>query len=223
MSMCQKMKWTLPLLYQGSLLGKFIVVTFQLAVQRHTTEGTSWFHSLDHIITELTERFGPIQQTKVKLLGLILSIITTCTYSHASVTEVRELYKPNLPSPHLLSTEFQRWQTKYSLVPSANRPSTLEGASQFCDKKDFPNIFTLLVIACILPVTMCETERSISQLKLLKMYTYLRSTRTKKRLGSLAVIKIHWDIVADLNFDKLVVDVANKHPRRMAIPCIFSD
>ena len=43
---------------------------------------------------------------------------------------------------------------------------------------------------------------------------------TEKRLSSLALIKIHRDIVADLDFDKLVVDFANKHPRRMALPCI---
>ena len=58
--------------------------------------------SLDHIITELTERFGPIQQTKVKLLGLIPSV--AATYPPASDTEVGELYKADLPSPHLLST-----------------------------------------------------------------------------------------------------------------------
>ena len=33
----------------------------------------------------------------------------------------------------------------------------------------------------------------------------------------------HRDIVADLDFDKLVVHFANKHPRRMALPCVFSD
>ena len=173
---------------------------------------------LDHITTELTQRFGPVQQTKVKLLGLIPSI--AATYSPASVTEVGELYKADLPSPHLLSTEFRRWKTKYSSAPLDNRPNTLEGALQSCDK-DFPNIFILLVIACTLPVTTCETERSNSQLKLLK--TYLRSTMTEKRLSSLALIKIHRDIVADLNFDKLVVDFANKHPRRLTLPCVFSD
>jgi len=174
---------------------------------------------LDHIITELTERFGPIQQTKVKLLGLIPSV--AATYPPASINEVGELYKADLPSPHLLSTEFRRWKTKYSSVPLDNRPNTLEGALQSFDKEDFPNIFTLLVIACTLPVTTCETERSNSQLKLLK--TYLRSTMTEKRLSSLALIKIHRDIVADLDFDKLVVHFANKHPRRMALPCVFSD
>lgn len=142
---------------------------------------------LDHIITELTKRFGPIQQMNVKLLGLIPSV--TATYPPASVTEVGELYKVDLPSPHLLSTEFRCWKTKYSSAPLDNRPNTLEGALQSCDKAVFPNIFILLVIDCTLPVTTCETERSNSQLKLLK--TYLRSTMTEKRLSSLALIKIH--------------------------------
>ena len=129
------------------------------------------------------------------------------------------MYKADSPSPHLLSTEFRRWKTEYSLAPLDNRPNTLEGALQSCDK-DFPNIFFTLY-SFMLPVTTCETERSNSQLKLLK--TYLRSTITEKRLSSLALIKIHRDIVVDLDFGKLVVDFANKHPRRMALPCVLSD
>lgn len=174
---------------------------------------------LDHITTELTTRFiGSNQQTKVKLLGLIPSIATT--YPNTSVTDVGELYKADLPSPHLLLPEFRRWKNKYSSVPLANRPTTLQTALQSCEKDDFPNIFILLLIACTLPVTTCETERSNSQLKLLK--TYLRSTMTETRLSSLALIKIHRDIVSELDYDKLVLDFANKHPRRMALPCIFS-
>ena len=102
------------------------------------------------------------------------------------------------------------------------RPDTLEKALLFCDRDDYPNIiFVLLVIACTLLVTTCEMERSNSQLKLLK--TYLRSTMTEERLSSLAVIKIHREMVADLDFDKLVVEFANRHPRRMALPCVLSD
>ena len=44
---------------------------------------------------------------------------------------------------------------------------------------------------------------------------------TEERLSSLAIIKIHRDMVANLDFDKLVVDFANKHPRRMALPCFY--
>ena len=29
-------------------------------------------------------------------------------------------------------------------------------------------------------------------------------------------------MVANLDFDKLVVDFANKHPRRSALPCVFT-
>ena len=44
---------------------------------------------------------------------------------------------------------------------------------------------------------------------------------SEERLSSLAVIKIHRDIVVNLDFDKLIVDFANQNPRRMALPCIF--
>ena len=67
----------------------------------------------------------------------------------------------------------------------------------------------------------CETERSNSQLKLLK--TYLRSTMTEERLSALAVIKVHRSMIEDLNFDQLVVEFANKHPRRMTLPCVLSE
>ena len=59
---------------------------------------------LDHITTELEGRFGPIHQTKVKLLGLMPSI--TATYPIASISEVGALYSADLPSSHLLTTEF---------------------------------------------------------------------------------------------------------------------
>ena len=132
------------------------------------------------------------------------------------------MYKADLPSYHMLSTEFGRWKLKYSSTPEARRPATLEKALQVCDKDNFPNISILLAIACTLPVTTCETERSNSQLKLLK--TYLRSTMTEgKRLSSLAMIKIHRTMIDNLDFDKLLIDFSNKHPRRMALPCVFLD
>ena len=46
---------------------------------------------------------------------------------------------------------------------------------------------------------------------------------TEERLNSLAIIKIHRVMVANLDFVKLVIDFANKQPRRMALPCVFTD
>ena len=121
---------------------------------------------LNHITSELDNRFGPSHQTKIKLLGLIPSI--AASYPLASVTEVGKMYKADLPSPHMLSTEFSRWKSKCFSTPKDHRPDTLEKALKVCDEDDYPNISALLVIACTLPVTTCETERSNSQLKLLK-------------------------------------------------------
>ena len=174
---------------------------------------------LDHITNEMQARFGPIHQTKVKVLGLVPTIAPT--YSLASIKDVSELYKADLPSPQLLSTEFNRWKIRCTSIPLDKRPNTLQAALQYCDKDAFPNIYVLLVIACTLPVTTCETERSNSQLKLLK--TYLRSTMTNERLSALAVIKVHRSMVEDLNFDQLVLTFANKHPRRMSLPCVLSE
>ena len=142
---------------------------------------------LDHITNEMQARFGPIHQTKVKVLGLVPTIAPT--YSLASIKEVSELYKTDLPSPQLLSTKYNRWKIRCTSIPLDQRPNSLKAALQYCDKDAFPNMYVLLVIACTLPVTTCETERSNSQLKLLK--TYIRSTMTNEHLSDLAVIKVH--------------------------------
>ena len=63
-------------------------------------------------------------------------------------------------------------------MPESNRPDTLHKALVECDEDCFPNIKVLLSIACTLPVTVCENERSNSQMKLLK--TYLRTTMSEE-------------------------------------------
>ena len=49
---------------------------------------------------------------------------------------------------------------------------------------------TLLVIACTLPITSAEAERSFSLMRRLK--TALRSTMAEEHLSDLAVIAIHY-------------------------------
>ena len=174
---------------------------------------------LDHITAEMKTRFGSIHQTKIKLLGLIPS--TAVSYAASSIRDVGELYRSDLPSPQLLPTEFNRWKMKFTSMSSSHRPDSLQAALQCCDEDAFPNLKVLLVIACTLPITTCETERANSQLKLIK--TDLRSTMAEERLAGLAMIKVHRRMVDDLDFDELIVTFANKHPRRMALPCVLSD
>ena len=71
-------------------------------------------------------------------------------------------------------------------------PSNAVEALEICDKEVFPNLHTLLVILCTLPVTTATAERSFSGLRRLK--TYLRSTMTHTRLTGLAHLNINRDI-----------------------------
>ena len=81
----------------------------------------------------------------------------------------------------------------------------------------FPNIFKLLQIGLIIPMTSNSAERSFSQLLIIK--TYLRSTMTQERLSNLAMIRINRDIPVDIGevIDKF--DVSKN--RKIKLNCRF--
>ena len=57
-------------------------------------------------------------------------------------------------------------------------------------------------IACAIPVTTAETERSFSCMKRVK--TYLRSTMGDDRLGDLSTLSINRERTAKLEMDEIV-------------------
>ena len=69
-------------------------------------------------------------------------------------------------------------------------PDNLLQALGTCDKDSFPNIHCLLVIACTLPISSAEAERSFSLLR--KIKSYLRSTMSEECLSDLSVIAMHY-------------------------------
>ena len=92
----------------------------------------------------------------------------------------------NFPSINL---SLMRWkdgngQTKQI---QGDIPNNLLQSLAVCDKDSF---HTLLVIACTLPITSAEAERSFSLMRRLK--TALRSTMAEEHLSDLAVIAIHY-------------------------------
>ena len=68
-----------------------------------------------------------------------------------------------------------------------------------CDQEFFPNIHTLILILCMLPITSAECERSFSTLRRLK--TYLRSTMSSKRESGLALMNINYH--RDINIEEV--------------------
>ena len=77
----------------------------------------------------------------------------------------------------------------------ADLPDTLMKSLVSADPDSFPNYKILPVLACTLPVTSAEAERSFSVLRLTKRH--LRSRLADKRFSALTVIKIHNSIHID--------------------------
>ena len=94
-----------------------------------------------------------------------------------STKEIQLLFwERDLPFPNSLLGEVRRWQSLWRAKSEegANLPHNLLLSFRFCDADAFPNIYRLLLIACTLPITSAEAERSFSLMRRLK--TYARST-----------------------------------------------
>ncbi len=79
----------------------------------------------------------------------------------------------------------------------------------------------LLKLSLTLPITSCESERSFSQLKLIK--TPLRATTTDNRLNGLAIMKLNRDKCDKIQLQHLVKSFSMLHPRRMKLPFLLDD
>ena len=170
---------------------------------------------LDHIIMFIDQQFSGSSITAVKLLGLVPSIL--CSSKPIDLGVCVNQYSSDLPSPELFEMEIQRWKNRYMPKQYKERPSSAADAIKECDKDMFPNIYILLQIACTVPVTSCEYERSASGLR--RLNNFMRASMGKDRLSSLALLHIHYDFCIDL--DKVVDSFAKLHPCRLEFECIL--
>ncbi|GBO25130.1 hypothetical protein AVEN_68204-1, partial [Araneus ventricosus] len=79
------------------------------------------------------------------------------------------------------------WKEKWSQEKSENLPKTAISSLEKCDKTFFPNIYILLKLLAVVPVSVATVERSFSSLRRLK--TYLRNTTSERTfLAGLTVL-----------------------------------
>ena len=163
----------------------------------------------DHIILELDDQFSSLTLRVSKLLGLVPSVIQESRVTAQQLTDLVDLYKDDLPSPQLFSSEFQRWKimVQNGRIAADSCASSLKA----CDPDDFPNLYMLLKIAATLPVTTCECERSISTMR--RLNNYMRCTMGESRLSSLALMHIKYDM--PVNLEEIVNLFEGLHPRMM--------
>ena len=119
-------------------------------------------------------------------------------------------WEKDIQFPKSLGNEVRRWKTLWQL---SNRelPNNLLLALGACDEDAFSNIHRLLVIACTLPITSSEAERSFSLVK--RMKTYSRSTMSEERFSDLAVIAMYYSERFDV--DEICQAFVKAHPRRL--------
>ena len=120
-----------------------------------------------------------------------------CCSSEVDLDEALQKYGQDLPSPELFAAEFSRWKRRFRDQPVDKLPSPAE-AIKVCDPDMFPNVSVLLQLACTIPVTSRECERSASALR--RLHNYMRAKMGKERLSSLALLHIHYDRKINLDF-----------------------
>ena len=103
---------------------------------------------------------------------------------------------------------------------SADIPNKLVKALNSCRAIQFPNLHVFLRLALTLPITLCESERSFSQLKLVKT----RSTMTNERLSGLALMKVNREGCNKLTSAEKMKELVNSYaPRRLKLPFMLGD
>ena len=169
---------------------------------------------LDHVITDLEARFSPLSVTSSTLLGLVPSVLCS---QEVDITKAVDMYKDDLPTPELIDQEVRRWKLKWEGKPTQDQPSSCAKAIKECDAQQFPNISQLLKLACTLPVTSCECERSASTLR--RLNNFMRASMGKERLSALAMIHTHYDMVIDT--EEAVNIFARLHARKLELKTLL--
>ena len=147
---------------------------------------------LDHLQSELCTRFSKENCFIIPTLMFQLDESSKMNWRE-NFSEFCTMYKSDLPNERLMNSEMDLWETFWSSKRDMkNLPARISDTLKQTDPLIFPNIFTMLKILAVLPVTTCSCERSISVLR--RMKTYSRSTMTQERLNGLALLHIHRNI-----------------------------
>lgn len=133
------------------------------------------------------------------------------------IVKAVDMYRDDLPSPELIHQKVRRWKLKWEGKSLQDQPSSCAQAIKECDAQQFPNISQLLKLACTLPVTSCECERSPSTLR--RLNSFMRASMGKERLSALAMIHTHYDMIIDL--EEAVNIFAKLHAQKLELKTLL--
>ena len=167
---------------------------------------------IDHFNSSLQARFDLDTVNVYKVLCIIPEKMLSLSRKGANWKEefksVASFYYDDLPNPLALDAELSSWHTYWESY-TGPCPSNIITTLKSVKFVGFENIKIILRILATLPITSCECERSISALRTLK--DYKRSTMVEERLNGLAMMKIHQEIVP--NVEKVINKFATGNTR----------
>ena len=126
--------------------------------------------SLDSLISQMKERFSTDEGRYAHyLLSLIPSVIVSKNLNLTDNIAGLMKWEADMPFAKSLKSELQRWQVLWQGTTQRDTlPDNLLKTLAVCDEDSFPNIHSLLVIACTLPISSAEAERSFSLMRRIK-------------------------------------------------------
>ena len=160
-------------------------------------------------IDELGPKFSSHQKLAAKISKLMPNHVKEVEL--ADVTSTFEFYLDDLVSNEFLvrKSEFEMWRKR----PDNNFSSTIDEVlrSTYRQRGFYTNIYRLLTIFATLPFSVATSERSFSELKLVK--TYLRKSMGDQRLSALALLHVHKDLTLNSNPEDIVDEFAKQNRR----------
>jgi len=164
---------------------------------------------MDHLCAELDSQFSEHSKLAVKLLNMVPSVLRTKVVKFSDIKELCKFYESDLHKTGVVEQEFSGWKWKWQSSEAEHTPQNCADTLKVCNESQYPNMFILLKITCVIPVTSCICERSFSALR--RLDNYMRSSITQEHFTSLALMHIHYDTQIDTNH---VIDLfCKKHIR----------
>ena len=168
---------------------------------------------LDHVLQEMRTRFPEV--SKSAALGARLLPAKASQLNADLEADLLSLYGGDPPSPATFHHKIIMWKTLWKPASSAAAPDAI--ASLLEDKRvsraTFPNVYTLLHLLLLIPVTSATVEWTNSALKFVK--TERRSRMGECRLDAVVLLFADKDIEVDLG--KVLGIFMPKRARRMTL------
>lgn len=165
---------------------------------------------IDCLLTELDNRFSAESNAAMKGVQAL-------TPGHALFMDIEtlkifaEFYHSNMED---IGHEVHQLRRLLQRADNAGKVMTLLDLIHFVEpyRLAFHELYKLLNIAVVLPVTSASCERSFSALKLIK--THLRTTMCNDRLSNIAILSIESGRLKSLDLNEFVDEFDAKHNNR---------